>query len=127
MEEYRKAMPCLETIARSAGVGKVNYGFIMDRFKKLKSGEINWSTSLREYIKEREELNKCIYYGSEDKLTLERILPRCRQGPDELSNAALICKRCNSSKGGKRLYEWFGLESRNRIPRIAEGKYPKVF
>jgi hypothetical protein len=32
----------------------------------------------------------------------------------------------NSSKGDNRLYEWFGLDNRYRIPRIAEGKYLKL-
>jgi Post-segregation antitoxin CcdA len=32
----------------------------------------------------------------------------------------------NSSKGDKRLYEWFELERRYEVPRIAEGKYPKL-
>ena len=113
-------------IAESAGFGKKNYGFIMNRFKKLKSGEFHWSTSIREYIKEREVPNKCIYCGSEAKLTVEHILPRCRQGPDNPSNAVFVCKKCNSSKGDNRLYEWFGLQNRNRIPRIAEGKYLKL-
>jgi hypothetical protein len=36
------------------------------------------------------------------------------------------CKKCNSSKGGKDLYEWYGIERRNVIPRIAEGKYLKL-
>jgi hypothetical protein len=50
-------------IAESAGMGKRNYGFVMDRFKKLQRGEINWSTSIREYVREREEPNRCIYCG----------------------------------------------------------------
>jgi hypothetical protein len=50
-------------ISESAGYGKNQYGFIMDRFKKLVSGEINWSTSIREYIKEREQQDVCIYCG----------------------------------------------------------------
>lgn len=33
-------------IARSAGYDK-NYGFIMERFKKLQSGEVNWSGSIQ--------------------------------------------------------------------------------
>jgi hypothetical protein len=57
---------------------------------------------------------------------LEHTLPRCNKGPDEPSNAVWVCKKCNSSKGGKRFYEWFGLENRNCIPRIAEGKYLKL-
>jgi len=42
-------------ISESAGAGKRQYGFVMDRFKKLVSGEISWSTSIREYVKEREK------------------------------------------------------------------------
>lgn len=115
-------------IAESAGYGKKKYGFIMNRFKKLKIGEIQWSTSIREYIKEREVHDKCIYCGSEEKekLTKEHILPKSRQGPEEFSNIVFVCKKCNSSKGDKRLYEWFGLKNRNRISRIAEGKYLKL-
>ena len=37
----------------------------------------------------------------------------------------MVCKSCNSSKGGKRLYEWKGLDSKDKHHRIAEGKYLK--
>ena len=35
-------------ISESAGFGKGNFGFIMDRYTKLKSGEIEWSSNIRE-------------------------------------------------------------------------------
>lgn len=98
----------------------------MNRFKKLVSGEINWSTSIREYVKEREQQNVCIYCGKKGDLTLEHILPLSRGGPDTADNAVFICRTCNCSKGAKRLYEWFGLKNRNKIPRIAKGKYLKL-
>jgi rubrerythrin len=113
-------------ISESAGYGKKQFGFVMDRFQKLSSGEINWSTSIREYVKEREKGNVCIYCGSEKDLTLDHILPRSRNGPDSPDNAVWVCKSCNSSKGDKRLYEWFGIERRYEVPRIAEGKYLKL-
>ncbi|MCL4435316.1 MAG: HNH endonuclease [Thaumarchaeota archaeon] len=113
-------------IAESAGLGKSNYGFIMDRFKKLQRGDISWSTSIREYVKEREERDRCIYCGAEGKLTLEHILPLSRNGPDDPDNAVMVCGKCNSNKGCKRLFEWFGLENRDGLPRIAEGKYLKL-
>ena len=113
-------------ISKSAGYGKKQWGFVMDRFKKLTTGEINWSNSIREYVKEREKKDVCIYCGKEADLTLEHILPRSRGGPDTADNAAFVCKSCNSSKGGKRLYEWFGLENRYKVPRIAEGKYLRL-
>ena len=31
-------------ISGSAGFGKTNYGFIMSTWKKLKSGDMQWST-----------------------------------------------------------------------------------
>lgn len=113
-------------ISNSAGYGKNQYGFIMDRFKKLVSEEINWSTSIREYVKERDKSDVCIYCGNKSDLTLEHILPRSRGGPDTTDNAVFVCRTCNYSKGDKRLYEWVGLQNRNKIPRIAEGKYLKL-
>lgn len=113
-------------ISESAGYGKKQFGFVMNRFKKLSVGEINWSTSIREYVKEREQKDVCIYCGNRKDLTLEHILPRSRGGPDTPDNAVWACKSCNSSKGDKRLYEWFELDRRNEVPRIAEGKYLKL-
>ncbi len=76
-------------ISESAKFGKTNYGFIMNRFMRLKRGEIHWSTSIREYVKEHETKNQCIYCGSKEKLTLEHILPKCRGGRDDPNNANL--------------------------------------
>ena len=55
-------------ISESAGAGKRQYAFVMDRFKKLVSGEILWSTSIREYVKEREKTGECIYCGCKKDL-----------------------------------------------------------
>jgi len=113
-------------ISESAGFGKKNYGFVMDRFKKLRSGEIEWSSSIREWIHEKEKPNQCIYCGTGGKLTVEHMIPLSRGGPDHPDNAIWVCTKCNSAKGDKRLYEFFSLEKRYQIPRIAEGKYLKL-
>lgn len=113
-------------ISESAGFRKSNYGFIMDRFKRLRSEEIEWSSSIREWIHERENPDQCIYCGAIEKLTVEHMIPLSRGGPDHPDNAVMVCGSCNSSKGNKRLYEFYGLKNRNKIPRIAEGKYLKL-
>jgi len=113
-------------ISESAGFGKSNYGFMMDRFKRLQSGEIEWSTSIREWLHERESPDRCIYCGSHERLTVDHMIPLSRGGPDHPDNAVMVCAHCNSSKGDRRLYEFFGLERRNHVPRIAEGKYLKL-
>jgi hypothetical protein len=113
-------------ISKSAGFGINSRAFQMDRFKKLQGGEIEWSTTIREYVREHETPGVCAYCGSRDKLTLEHILPRSRAGPDTPDNAVMVCASCNSSKGGKRLYEWHGSHAKDEIPRIVEGKYLKL-
>lgn len=41
-------------ISDSAGLGKRNWGFVMNKFKQLQQGEIFWN-EIREYVKEREK------------------------------------------------------------------------
>jgi len=41
-------------ISESSGFGKANYGMIMAKWKPLISGEIQWSTYVREWLKEKE-------------------------------------------------------------------------
>lgn len=98
---------------------------VTSTWKQLCSGEINWSTSTREWIRERDEPNKCIYCGQEKELTVEHILPKCCGGEDESYNTIMVCKSCNSSKGGKRLYEWKEFDANDKHHSIAEGKYLK--
>ena len=98
---------------------------IMTKWKQLVSGEIQWSTSVREWLKEKENPSQCIYCGEEKELTVEHILPRHCGGEDIPDNVVMVCKSCNSSKGKKRLYEWRGLDAKDTHHRIAEGKYLK--
>jgi len=117
-------------IAESAGIGKKDYGFVMNKFKQLKQGEISWN-EIREYIKEKEYGNECIYCGATANLTLEHLLPQKYNGPNVEKNLVWVCKSCNSKKGARRLYEHFALEAgveaaKYDVPRIAEGKYLKL-
>jgi len=113
-------------VSHSAGAGKKKYGFIMDRFKKLQSGDMEWSGSIREYIKERETPNECIYCGSTEKPSWDHLIPVSRGGPNIPDNMVMACQSCNSSKGSKGVYEWRGLKEKDNVHRIAEGKYLKL-
>lgn len=116
-------------IAQSAGMGKKQYGFVMNRYQKLKASDIFWN-EIREYVKEHEKHDICIYCERPAKLTLEHLFPRAIGGPDDEKNLIWVCGPCNSSKGDKRPYEFFthlqGLQgAKYNVPRIAEGKYLK--
>lgn len=113
-------------IAESAGIGKKDYGFIQAKYQQLKKNEIEWSSSVREWLREHEKENECIYCGKKDNLTTEHILPRDRNGPETVDNVIRVCKSCNSKKGDKRLYEYYTEKNRDKVPRIAEGKYLKL-
>ncbi|MCP8320958.1 MAG: HNH endonuclease, partial [archaeon] len=117
--QYAKLM------AKSSGHEK-DYGFIMSLFKKLQTGKIGWSGSIREYVRDLERDKVCIYCGKKENLSVDHLIPRSRGGPDIGDNAILACKSCNASKGDKGIFEWYGLDRRNEIPRIVEGRYLKL-
>jgi hypothetical protein len=119
-------------IAKSSGLyGEgPKYGFIMVKFKELQSGKIKWSDILREDLKMEK---KCIYCGSMEELSKDHIISVNKLKPPakckhlfEIHNLIWACKRCNSSKGDRDLYDWYGIENRNKIPRLVEGKYLKL-
>jgi len=112
-------------MARSSG-HEGDYGFIMSQFKKLQTGKIGWSGSIREYLRDIERNRVCIYCGGQEDLSIDHLIAQNLGGPDIGDNAVLACRSCNSSKGDKGVFEWFGLERRNELPRIVEGKYLKL-
>ena len=113
-------------IMTDAAKGRKNeWALRMSFLGKPKSGEIQWSTSVREWLLEMENPNICIYCGVAENLTTDHIVPRSKGGEDVPDNIVRVCKSCNSSKGAKGLYEWKGLENKNNHHRIAEGKYLK--
>jgi hypothetical protein len=58
-----------ELIARAAGF-EGNYGFIVSRYKKLNSGEMKWSSTIRDRLKELEKGLTCAYCGAIGGLVL---------------------------------------------------------
>ncbi len=120
---------------------KRHYGFIKDTFRKLKDGIKSWSEITREDWQLVESEKKCIYCGAESDLHREHIVPRSLKIRPECSTCDVIqsihnqiwsCKRCNSSKGTKGLYEFFkSLYPNDKnfydlIPPLLEKKYLKT-
>lgn len=114
-------------IADSSGFSKSNFKFVMSCVNKLKKDEINMSSITRELkMQIGSTEKKCEYCGNPDNLSWDHIIPQSKGGPDTADNLILCCKSCNSSKGSKGLYEWFGLDNKDQLQRIVAGKYLKL-
>lgn len=111
-------------ISRSA-YGALQRGFITDRFKKLRDGEITISGTIREWEREMELSRECVYCGSTINLTTDHLIPKNKGGDDSADNVVLACQSCNSSRGDKGIFEWLGLKEKDRLHRLVAGKYLK--
>lgn len=111
-------------ISRSA-YGALQRAFITERFKKLRDDEITISGTMREWEREQELPNLCVYCSATDYLTTDHLIPLNRGGEDNADNAVLACQSCNSSKGDKGVFEWLGLKEKDKLHRLVSGKYLK--
>ena len=122
-----------QLIAKAAGFEN-NWGFVVSRYKKLVSGEMNWSSSIRDYEKELEKGRVCVYCGATERLSTDHIIPNSRAGVDprivallnSADNCVCACKKCNSSKGDRDIFEWYGSERLDDIPQLALSKFLKL-
>lgn len=107
---------------------KGNYRFIMNRYMKLKKGEIRWASpdeDAKEMMVHGERV--CIYCGAIGNLTEDHIIPVSKGGPDIPANIVPACKECNSSKLDKDIFEWYFLEKKaEKVPRKVWSRYLKL-
>jgi hypothetical protein len=122
-----------DLIARAAGFDN-NYGFVVSRYKLLKSGNMKWSSSIRDYQKSIEKGNVCVYCGSTESISMDHIIPISRAGVDprvvclldSVDNCVPACKKCNSSKGDRDVFEWYERNQRDEIPKLVLSKFLKL-
>jgi len=108
-----------------AAHGSIEYGFVSDRFKKLCNEEITISGTMREWEKEKELSQECVYCGKDSDLSTDHLISKNKGGNDSSDNVVLACQKCNSSKGDKGVFEWLGLKAKDNIHRLVAGKYLK--
>jgi len=122
-----------QLIAKSAGF-EDNWGFVISRYKKLVSGEMKWSSSIRDYEKALETGMVCVYCGSKKDITFDHIIPVARAGVDprivnlinSTDNCVCACKKCNFSKSDKDVFEWYGQDRLDEIPKLVLSKFLKL-
>ena len=120
-------------IARAAGM-EDNWGFIVSRYKKLASGEMKWSSTIRDWETECDRGRACVYCGATTSLSTDHVVPASRAGVDQRvvdllqshDNCVRACRTCNSKKGDKDVFEWYGAERGGEIPKLVLSKFLKL-
>ena len=112
-------------ISRSVYGGKLERGFITNRFKDLRDSKITMSGTIREWQKEQELPKACVFCGSKENLQSDHLIPKSRGGSDSADNLVLSCASCNASRNDRGIFEWLGLKEKDNIPRLVAGKYLK--
>lgn len=114
-----------QLINKAAGFDANNFRFRTSVWKKLKSGEIKMSKSIREWEIERANRNVCIYCESVEKVQTEHIIPKSKGGPDSADNLVDSCQRCNLKKSNKDVFEFCAMIGID-VPRLVKGKVLKL-
>lgn len=112
-------------ISRSAFKGKINYGFVSDRFKALRDDKITISGTIREWQREQELPKECVFCSEKESLQMDHLIPRNKGGNDTADNMVWSCQNCNSSRGDKGVFAWLGLKKKDGLHRLVAGKYLK--
>jgi hypothetical protein len=110
-------------LAESAGYGKGNYEFTMEKWNEFKTGKADFKSSVTGLIKDMDDPKRCTFCGQLVPLKQCKLLPK---GPDILSNKVQACFNCVLNKDEEPLYQWFGIDNRDTIPKLAEMKYLKL-
>jgi len=122
-----------QLISKAAGF-EGNYGFVVSRYKKLESGQMTWSSSVRDYEMALDKGKVCVYCEATIGLSTDHIVPISRAGADpriavlldSSDNCVCACKKCNSSKGDRDVFEWYGPERLDDIPKLVLSKFLKL-
>ncbi len=112
-------------ISRSAFGGVINYRFVSDRFKALSGGRATMSGTNREWQREQELPEECVFCGTWDNLQIDHLVARSRGGADSADNTVWSCSTCNASRGDQGVFQWLGLKRKDKLHRLVAGKYLK--
>jgi len=113
-------------ISRSVFKGKINYGFVTDRFQALRDGKATMSGTVREWQREQELAKECVFCGALESLQTDHLIPQSRGGPNSADNSVLSCPSCNISRNDKGVFQWLGLKKKDNLHRLVAGKYLKL-
>jgi 5-methylcytosine-specific restriction endonuclease McrA len=84
------------------------------RLAKLRAG---FELTTKQVLEIFERDKDCVYCHSSIELTLDHIIPVIKNGKTCVENIVVACRKCNSSKHNKNVFEWLSLKG-YQIPNI---------
>ncbi len=115
-------------IAPAAGQ-RGNYRFIIDRYKRLKTGEIRMSDYDREIQKMAREEGVCAFCGAAGRTLPTPVVPRSLGGPVGVHNLVQACPACSESRDEKDLLAWWCDDlgrDKDELPRVPAALFLKL-
>jgi hypothetical protein len=115
-------------IAPSAGHAG-NYRFIMDRYMRLKSGEIHISDYDREITLAAQQAGVCAFCGIQEPTAPVEVIPQQLGGPVGIHNLVHTCGKCATAKAGKEALRWWCddlVRDKDEFPRVVAGLFLKL-
>jgi len=86
-------------------------------YKGLRTGTMSPRSLMRDQAIRLRLPQECVYCGSTNHLSIDHVVPVTRGGDDRGDNAVWACRRCNSSKAGRDLFEWWA-SARGGLPPL---------
>lgn len=72
-------------------------GFTVPDYRSTRARR-RWSRAFYRFVRTRDQ-NRCRYCGSEERITIDHVVPRIHGGDDGPDNLVCACLRCNLHKG----------------------------
>lgn len=96
---------------------------------RLYKGLINKTMNMGSLIDDEKEKLKsgccCAYCGTTEQLSVDHLIPQIKGGANSADNSVFACRRCNSSKGGLDLFEWYN-KRESFPPLLIVRRYLKI-
>ena len=90
-----------------AKYGRAHFMIRTRLYNGLTSGDMSPASLMRDQIIRLKLPQECVYCGATEHLSIDHIIPSNRGGNDSGDNAIWACRRCNSSKSDRDLFEWW--------------------
>jgi hypothetical protein len=101
-----------------SGYGRVHYMIRSRIYREMSAGSMSPRSLMRDQKIRMKLPQQCIYCGGVEHLAIDHVVASAAGGADAGDNAVWACRSCNSSKGKRDLFDWWGTAGRMGLPPL---------